>query len=72
MFHQLGQPGKHVMFLKIQDAQPIRVQFVLVDPAIGLIRPAHGPFLGELDTFSQIKTTTVIVLVVTQTVLGGH
>lgn len=72
MFHQLGQPGKHAMLLKIQDAQPIRVQFILVDPAIGLIRPAHGPFLGELDTFSQIKTTTVVMLVVTQTVLGGH
>ena len=52
------------MFLKIQDAQPIRVQFVLMDPAIGLIRPAHGPLLGELDTFSQIETTPVVVFVV--------
>ncbi len=39
------------MFLKIQDAQPIRVQFVLVDPAIGLISACNtAPFLGELDT----------------------
>ena len=64
MLHQLGQPSKYAMLLKIQNAQPIRVQFVLVDPAIGLIRPAHGPFLGELDTFSQIETTPVVVFVV--------
>lgn len=72
MFHQLGQPGKHAMFLKIQDAQPIRVQFVLVDPAIGLIRPAHGPFLGEFHIRGQIETTTVVMLVVAQTIIGGH
>lgn len=52
------------MFLKIQDAQPIRVQFVLVDPAIGLIRPAHGPFLGQFHIRGQIETTPVVVFVV--------
>lgn len=58
------------MFLKIQDAQPIRVQFVLMDPAIGLIRPAHGPFLGQFHIRGQIETTPVVVFVIAQTVFG--
>lgn len=52
------------MLLKIQDAQPIRVQFVLMDPAIGLIRPAHGPLLGQFHIRGQIETTAVVVFVV--------
>ena len=60
------------MFLKIQDAQPIRVQLVLMDPAVGLIRPAHGPFLGQFHIRGQIETTPIVMLVIAQTVFGGH
>ena len=64
MLHQLCQPRKNTVLLKIQNFQPGGFQLVLVNPAVCVVRAADRPFFGKFDVLGKVKAPAIVVFII--------